>query len=78
MAVLRVLPASSESAVDDNHADLDLRVQVVSLMVRASDSQMQGCFVVGDSQYTPLRRGCNGLRPDVQRQRGRLEQSVQI
>lgn len=40
MAVVRVLPASSESAVDENHDWLDLRVQVVSLMMREIDSQI--------------------------------------
>ena len=78
MAVVRVLPASSESAVDEKHDKRDLRGQVVSLMMRKSDSQIQEYCVGGDSQYTPMRRGLNGLHPDVQRQRGRLEQSVQI
>lgn len=68
MAVLRVLPASSESAVDESHDERDLRVLAVSLMMRENDSQIPGYCVGGDSQYTPLMRGCNGLGSDVQRQ----------
>ena len=42
MAVVRVLPANSESAVDDSHDELDLPQQVVSFIMRGRKSKVQG------------------------------------
>ena len=59
MAAVRVLPANSESAVDDSHDQLDLPQQVVSLIMREINSKAHGSLA-GDRRYTQLRRGYDG------------------
>ena len=59
MAAVKVLPANSESAVDDSHDELDLPQQVVSLIMRGGKSKAQG-LLGGDKRYRQLRRGFDG------------------
>ena len=59
MAAVKVLPANSESAVDDSHDELDLPQQVVSLIMRGRKSKAQG-LLGGDERYRQLRRGFDG------------------
>ena len=40
MAVVRVLPANNESAVDCSHDELDLLLQVMGLMMRDKGSDI--------------------------------------
>ena len=60
MAVVRVLPAKSESSVVDSHDEHDLPRQGVSLIICDDILDVPELFVDGGCRYTRWRRGCDG------------------
>lgn len=68
IAEVNVLPANSESAIDDNHDELDLPLAELNLMMRENMSNVQGLLtaIAGiDDRGADLM--AQQLRLDVQR-----------